>query len=97
MADLSSDDVLKLAQLARLDLSQSEVLEYGRELSQILDYVEQLQTVDVTGLKPTNQVTGLTNVTREDEVFDYGYKAADLLFNVPSVEANQLRVKRMIG
>ena len=68
MTKLTRDDVLKLARLARLDLTDDEVAEYATELSAILQYVEQLQTVDVTGLKPTNQVTGLTNVTRPDEL-----------------------------
>jgi aspartyl-tRNA(Asn)/glutamyl-tRNA(Gln) amidotransferase subunit C len=97
MADLSRDDVLKLAQLARLDLTDDEVEEYTRELSEILQYVEKLQAVDVDGLAPTNQVTGLTNVTRTDEVKDYGYDPKDLLKNVPAVEADQIKVRRMIG
>lgn len=94
---LTRDDVLKLAQLARLDLSEEEVEEFSHELSEILQYVEQLGSVDVAGLKPTNQVTGLTNVMRGDEIRDYGYKPADLLKNVPSVQDNQIKVKRMIG
>lgn len=97
MADLSRDDVLKLAQLARLDLTDDEVEEYARELSEILQYVEKLQAVDIAGLKPTNQVTGLTNVSRPDEIVDYGYDPRDLLKNVPEVEANMIKVKRMIG
>lgn len=97
MAKLTRDDVLKLAQLARLDLSQDEVEEFRAELSEILQYVEQLQDVDADGLKPTNQVTGLTNVSRADEIRDYGYEVADLLKNVPEVKANQIKVKRMLG
>ena len=97
MATLSRDDVLKLARLARISLSDAEVDEFSGELSAILQYVEQLSSVDVEGLKPTNQVTGLTNVMRTDEVIDYGYAPADLLKNVPAVENNQLKVKRMIG
>ena len=97
MAKLTREDVLKLARLARLELTEEEVAEYQSELSQILDYVEQLQRVDVKGLKPTNQVTGLTNVMREDEVVAYGYEPLDLLKNVPAVEANQIKAKRMIG
>jgi aspartyl-tRNA(Asn)/glutamyl-tRNA(Gln) amidotransferase subunit C len=62
-----------------------------------LGYVEQLGGVDVTGLEPTNQVTGLTNVMRPDEVIDYGYTPDKLLQNVPAVEKNQLKVKRMIS
>jgi len=97
MADLTREDVLKLARVARLKLSDHEVAEYQKELAEILKYVEQLQDVDVAGLEPTSQVTGLTNVTRKDEVIDYGYQAQDLLKNVPLVENDQLKVKRMIG
>jgi aspartyl-tRNA(Asn)/glutamyl-tRNA(Gln) amidotransferase subunit C len=97
MAKLTREDVLKLARLARLDLSDSEVEEFAGELSEILQYVEQLQSIDVGTLKPTNQVTGLTNVTREDEVKAYGYEPAELLKNVPQVQDGQIKVKRMIG
>ncbi|HSX46026.1 MAG TPA: Asp-tRNA(Asn)/Glu-tRNA(Gln) amidotransferase subunit GatC [Candidatus Saccharimonadia bacterium] len=97
MSKLTREDVLKLARLARLDLSEAEIEEFRTELSSILDYVEQLQGVDVAGLKPTNQVTGLTNVMREDEVKEYGYAPLDLLKNVPATEANQIKARRMIG
>ncbi len=97
MSKLSRDDVLKLAQLARLELSDEEVEEFRGELSDILQYVEQLSSVDVEGLKPTNQLTGLTSVTREDEPQDYGYKTADLLKNVSAVKDNQIKAKRILG
>lgn len=97
MGKLSRDDILKLANLARLQLSEAEITTYADELSEILQYVEMLQQVDVTGLAPTNQVTGLTNVTRADEIIDYGYTPQDLQANVPSLEADHLKVKRMIA
>lgn len=97
MARLTREDVLKLAQLARLELSEEEVEEYSAELSELLQYVEQLGSVDVEGLEPTQQVTGLTNVTREDEVKNYGYEPTDLLKNLPDVKDDQIKVKRMIG
>lgn len=97
MADLTREDVLKLARLARLALSDDEVEQFRGELAEILKYVEQLNDVDVEGLAPTSQVTGLTDVTRPDEVKDYGYAPADLLKNVPATEDNQLKVKRMIA
>lgn len=96
MAKLTREDVLKLAQLARLELSEAEIESFTSELTEILQYVEQLQSVDVKELKPTNQVTGLTNVMRPDETRDYGYQAADLLKNVPSVKDGQIKVKRML-
>lgn len=97
MSKLSRDDVLKLARLARLSLSDEEVEEYRAELSDILQYVEQLQEVDVKGVEPTHQVTGLTHVTREDKIRDYGYGPADLLKNVPAVKDGQIKVKRTLG
>lgn len=97
MAKLTRDDVLHLAQLARISLSDDEVEEFSEELSAILQYVELLSNVDVSGLKPTNQVTGLTNVMREDVVKDYGYQPQELLKNVPNTQDDQIKVKRMIG
>ncbi len=96
MGKLSRDDVLRLANLARLQLTEAEIDGYVDELSKILQYVEMLQTVDVSGLRPTNQVTGLTNVTRADEIVDYGYGVSNLLKNVPAVENDHIKVKRMI-
>ena len=97
MSKFTREEVLKLAQLARLSLTDAEVDEFSRELSEILQYIEQLQQVDVSGLAPTNQVTGLTNVMRDDVVRDYGYDVRTLLSNVPTVQDNQIKVKRMIG
>ncbi len=97
MTKMTRDDVLKLAKLARLSLTDAELDEFAREFTDILQYVEQLQTVDVEGLEPTNQVTGLTNVTRTDDVIDYGYEPAELLKNVPATQDGQLKVKRMIA
>jgi aspartyl-tRNA(Asn)/glutamyl-tRNA(Gln) amidotransferase subunit C len=97
MSKLTREDVLKLARLARLDLTEDEVEKFRLELSEILQYVEQLQAVDVSGLAPTNQVTGLTNVMRDDEVRDYGYAPEDLRKNVPEMQDGQIKVSRMIA
>jgi aspartyl-tRNA(Asn)/glutamyl-tRNA(Gln) amidotransferase subunit C len=97
MTELTREDVLKLAKLARLSLTDEEVEEFRHELSDILGYVQQLQDLDVTGLEPTTQVSGLKNVMRDDVIRDYGIDKADLLRNVPHVEDEQIKVKRMIG
>jgi len=96
MAKLSREEVLKLAHLARLELSNEEVDKFSREISAILDYVEQLQKADVKGLEPTYQVTGLKNVMREDVIKDYGPGAKELLKNAPALEKGHFKVKRMI-
>lgn len=96
MAHLTREDVLKLAQLCRIYLTETEIDSFADEFSAILDYVEQLQTVDIENLNPTSQVTGLTNVSRADEVRSYGYEPQKLLENVPHLEQNQIKVKRML-
>lgn len=88
--------MLKLARLARLELTEEEVDSYRDELGRILEYVEQIQNTDVTGLEPTSQVTGLTNVMREDEVVDYGVSADDLLRQAPHQEDRHIKVQRMV-
>ncbi len=97
MAKLSREEVLKLAKLSRLRLTDEEIDQFGSEISEILEYVEQLGKVDTKGLKPTTQVTGLVNVMRPDEDIKYQAKPAELLNNAPAVEKKQFRVKRVLG
>lgn len=97
MADLTPQDVLRLARLARIQITEEEMQKYAQELTAILKYVEQLSGVDTKGLEPTAQVTGLTNVMRQDEVIDYGTSSQDLLKNAPATEKNLIKVKRVIG
>lgn len=96
---LSKQDILKLARLSRLKLSSQEVPQYQTELSAILDYVAQLDAVDVKNLAPTYQVTGLTsadpNATRPDELTPQ-HSPELLLKNVPKVQDQHIQVKRMI-
>ncbi len=96
MAKLTRDDVLKLAQLSRLHLDDTEVEQFQKEITTILVYVEQLQSVDVSNLEPTNQVTGLENVMRKDEVKDYGVSPEELLKNAPAISEGYFRVRRVL-
>lgn len=97
MAEISKEEVLKLARLSRLRLSNEEIDTFQDEISEILTYVEQLTAVDTTGLTPTSQVTGLQNVMREDMLIDYKMTQKDLLKNAPAIEKNQFKVKRVLG
>lgn len=97
MSTFSDEDIIKLAALSRLQLTKEEVAKYKKELSSIVAYVQRLQDVDITGLEPTSQVTGLTNVVRTDEVVNYNVSPDDLLKNAPNVEDHQFKVKRMVG
>ena len=96
MADLTREDVLKLAQLSKLTLTEEELDNFINEINSILKYVEHLQSVDTEGIKPTNQVTGLTNIVRNDDVYDYGVTQEDLLKNLPARQGNSIKVKRVL-
>ena len=96
MADLTREDVLKLAGLSKLKLTDHEVEKLRSELSEILNYVEILNKVDTDGLEPTFQVSGLKNIYRKDEIKNYGYDAKDLLKNAPAIQDNQFKVKRVL-
>lgn len=98
MAKLTREDVLHLAQLAKLELSEEEIGRYVKELGEVLGYVEQLQKVDIGALKPTYQTTGLTNVMREDMVVDLGAVPKKLLKNAPALaDDGHIKVKRVLA
>lgn len=63
---LTKDQVKKVAKLANLPLTYEEEEKYSEQLSNILDYFEQLNKVDTSKVEPTFNVTGQSNVMRED-------------------------------
>lgn len=64
---LSRDQVLHVARLARLELSEPEVERTARELSQVLDHVATMNELDLEGVAPTSHVVDLANALRPDE------------------------------
>lgn len=67
---VSEDEVKKLAQLAKLEISNQEITKVSSKLSSILEYINQLKEVDVSGIEPMSHVHGITNVMRQDEAKD---------------------------
>jgi aspartyl-tRNA(Asn)/glutamyl-tRNA(Gln) amidotransferase subunit C len=63
---IDRDQVLHVARLARLRLSDDEVERMTGELSQILEHVEKMNELDLDGVEPTSHVVDLQNVLRED-------------------------------
>ena len=59
-------DVKHVAQLANLTLSDAELKKFEKQLDETLAYISNLNEIDTKNVEPTNQVTGLENVTRED-------------------------------
>ncbi len=65
---LSRDEVKHIAKLANLPLTADEEEKYSEQLSQILDYVDQLNSVDTQNIDPAFNVSGQSNVMSEDKI-----------------------------
>lgn len=89
---ITEAEVRKVASLARLDLTEKEVATYTEQLAAILGYVGELQSVDTENIRLTSQVTGLSNVTREDKV-EAGDNPEALVNMAPSHKNNLIKVK----
>lgn len=89
---LTSAEVAHVARLARLSLSEDELERMRSQLSNILEYIEMLQEVDVRGVEPTAQITGLATVLRPD-VVNEGLSREQVLANAPDKRAGMFRVK----
>lgn len=77
---ISKEEVLHIADLARLELTDEEVAVYQEQLSSILNFIETLNEVDTHDVAETSQVTGLVNRYREDRVHELSdQERADLL------------------
>jgi aspartyl-tRNA(Asn)/glutamyl-tRNA(Gln) amidotransferase subunit C len=96
MTQISRDDVLHLAQLSSLQLTDDEIDTLRTDIANILGYVEQLGELDTTGVEPTYQVTDLENVWRNDEVIDDGISREELLGLAPASANNSVKVPKVL-
>lgn len=87
--------VIRIANLAKIHIDDSEIDIFTRELSQILNWVEQLNEVDVKNVKPMTGVSGMSLREREDEVLDGGY-ADKIVKNSKEKKENSFSVPKVI-
>jgi len=97
MTEIAREDVLHLARLSSLELSEDEISGLQNDIGNILGYVQQLGNLDTKGVEPTYQVTGLQNVWRDnDTVIDYGVTREQLLKRAPQSADNQVKVPKVL-
>ena len=92
---LSREEVLHVAKLARVGLSEADIEMFQGQLSQILDYFRNLQELDTAGVPPTAHVLPLQNVMRADEAAP-SFSQGEILANAPQSEEGQLRVHAVL-
>jgi len=95
MAPPSDLNIDRVAELARLALTDEEKIRFAAQLGSVLVHIEQLAKVDVTGIEPTAHAFALSNVWAED-VAQPGLAVADALRNAPAQRNNMIVVPKVV-
>ena len=92
---IDKDSIKKIAHLARLEFDESSTEKMSSDMSQILDWVEQLNEVDTTGIEPLTTMSSEVNVMREDKVGNHLSHEAGLK-NAPKRDSDYFRVPKVL-
>jgi len=92
---ISKEDVIHVADLARLDLSDAAIETFLGQIGDILDHVDSLRQVDTKGVVGTSHAISLTNAFRDDEVSEPADRDVSLA-NAPESEAGSFVVPKII-
>jgi len=94
---IEKETVKHIAKLARLALSEKEIEKYQKELSKILEYIEKLKEVDVSGVEPVFHPLKIKNVVREDAEVkrDIG-EIKKIIELMPERKNGYLKVKKVL-
>ena len=92
---IDTDTVRKVADLARIAVTEEELAPLADELNAILGWVEQLGEVDVTGIEAMTSVTPMALKRRADEVTD-GNRQGDILANAPDAREGFFTVPKVM-
>lgn len=92
---IDNEQVRKVANLARLELTSDEEAQFTTQLNSILEYVEQLKELDTTDVPPTTRAIEVSNITREDKRETFQDREG-LLNTAPELEDNFFKVPKIL-
>ena len=93
---IDREEVKKVANLARLNITESEEIAFTTQLNSILEYFDQLSELDTTDVKPTTRAIETSNITRTDTLTPFPAKE-DLLKAAPEQQGEFFRVPKIIS
>jgi aspartyl-tRNA(Asn)/glutamyl-tRNA(Gln) amidotransferase subunit C len=94
MSLISSAEVKRIADLARLQLSEHEIKQATKDLGNVLNHFSQIQAIDTSNVPTSDDVTGLSNISRVDlAVDDLLCSTQALLDNAPQTHQGQIKVQ----
>ena len=92
---MERDEVLRVASLARLSLSDQEIDQFSRQLTQILGYVTTLDEVEVESAEPMPHAVDIRNVFRNDDQLE-SLGRESVLTNAPSTDGRYFMVPQIL-
>ena len=93
---ISKEEIIHIAKLASLNLTEQEIEKYTNDMPEILEFANTINNVDTTGFDETIGANEKYNVFRKDEVVEYGDKEG-LLQNAPSQDEGMFRIPKVIN
>jgi aspartyl-tRNA(Asn)/glutamyl-tRNA(Gln) amidotransferase subunit C len=93
---ISKEEVIYVADLARLEVDDQLVDKFAEQLGTILEYMETLESVDTKGVRPTSHAISMTNAFREDEE-EQNFNSDSALANAPDKEDGNFIVPKVVG
>ncbi len=94
---ISDNDVLHIAKLARLKLADNEIASYKKNLQEILDFANTINNVNTENINETIGVNENYNVFRKDEIKQEESSKDELLANAPSQDEGMFRIPKVIN
>ena len=96
MKRIRSDEVKKVAKLARLELNENEIHQHAEQLEKILEYIKQLEKINTENVPCTTRAIEVTNVLRKDENKNYE-NSEEILDLAPARENKFFKVPKIIS
>ncbi len=98
MTRITSDDVRKVAQLCRLEISEDDIEKFSNQLEGILEYIAQLDRIDTLNVPPTTRAVEVVNVFREDTIVSSSSDVRDKILDLaPQREGEFFRVPKILS
>ena len=92
---ISKEEVLHIASLSKLNLTDKELEKYTSDLSSIVNYANELASIDIEGVKPTAHILDIKNVFRCDKV-NTSFEREKILQNAPTKAAGCMTVPKVV-
>ena len=93
---ISREEVIHIAKLACLNLSEAEIKKYTKDMQEILELANMVNNVNTEGMNETVAANNKSNVLRKDEVVDFGNREL-LLQNASSQDEGMFRIPKVIN